>query len=54
MQQCSCSLEENCMDMNYFCNCDADTDAWYVASVLSFSPGETFLYTLHADLLTRR
>lgn len=30
VQQCSCSLEENCMDMNYFCNCDADTDSWYV------------------------
>ncbi|KAM3862428.1 contactin-associated protein-like 5 [Diretmus argenteus] len=28
VQQCSCSLEEKCMDMNYFCNCDADTDAW--------------------------
>ncbi|XP_054878363.1 contactin-associated protein-like 5 [Poeciliopsis prolifica] len=28
VQQCSCSLEENCMDMNYFCNCDADTDTW--------------------------
>ncbi|XP_029936327.1 contactin-associated protein-like 5 isoform X2 [Myripristis murdjan] len=28
VQQCSCSLEENCMDMNYFCNCDADTDVW--------------------------
>uniref|UniRef100_A0A4W6G0J8 Contactin associated protein-like 5a n=1 Tax=Lates calcarifer TaxID=8187 RepID=A0A4W6G0J8_LATCA len=28
VQQCSCSLEENCMDMNHFCNCDADTDAW--------------------------
>ncbi|XP_047226963.1 contactin-associated protein-like 5 isoform X1 [Girardinichthys multiradiatus] len=28
VQQCSCSLEENCMDMNYFCNCDADTDMW--------------------------
>uniref|UniRef100_A0A4W5PQA9 Contactin associated protein-like 5a n=1 Tax=Hucho hucho TaxID=62062 RepID=A0A4W5PQA9_9TELE len=27
VQQCSCSLEENCMDMNYFCNCDADTDS---------------------------
>ncbi|CAK6981274.1 contactin-associated protein-like 5 [Scomber scombrus] len=27
VQQCSCSLEENCIDMNYFCNCDADTDA---------------------------
>uniref|UniRef100_A0A3B3ZSN5 Contactin associated protein-like 5a n=1 Tax=Periophthalmus magnuspinnatus TaxID=409849 RepID=A0A3B3ZSN5_9GOBI len=29
VQQCSCSLEENCVDMNYFCNCDADTDTWY-------------------------
>ncbi|XP_047457635.1 contactin-associated protein-like 5 [Mugil cephalus] len=28
MQQCSCSLEENCIDMNYFCNCDADADTW--------------------------
>ncbi|XP_031415052.1 contactin-associated protein-like 5 [Clupea harengus] len=28
VQQCSCSLEGNCMDMNYFCNCDADRDAW--------------------------
>ncbi|XP_035031443.2 contactin-associated protein-like 5 [Hippoglossus stenolepis] len=28
VQQCSCSLEENCIDMNFFCNCDADTDAW--------------------------
>ncbi|XP_013878670.1 contactin-associated protein-like 5 [Austrofundulus limnaeus] len=28
VQQCSCSLEENCMDMNYFCNCDADRDSW--------------------------
>ncbi|KAM4561270.1 contactin-associated protein-like 5 isoform 1-T1 [Fundulus diaphanus] len=28
VQQCSCSLEENCMDMNYFCNCDSDIDTW--------------------------
>uniref|UniRef100_A0A8P4GQ38 Contactin associated protein-like 5a n=1 Tax=Dicentrarchus labrax TaxID=13489 RepID=A0A8P4GQ38_DICLA len=28
VQQCSCSLEENCIDMNYFCNCDADIDTW--------------------------
>ncbi|KAK6315407.1 hypothetical protein J4Q44_G00149360 [Coregonus suidteri] len=28
VQQCSCSMEDNCMDMNYFCNCDADTDSW--------------------------
>lgn len=30
VQQCSCSLEENCIDMNYFCNCDADADTWCV------------------------
>ncbi|KAG5852888.1 hypothetical protein ANANG_G00067300 [Anguilla anguilla] len=28
VQQCSCSLNENCMDMNYFCNCDANRDSW--------------------------
>ncbi|XP_048854339.1 LOW QUALITY PROTEIN: contactin-associated protein-like 5 [Brienomyrus brachyistius] len=28
VQQCSCSLEENCLDMNYFCNCDADRESW--------------------------
>ncbi|XP_036395954.1 contactin-associated protein-like 5 [Megalops cyprinoides] len=28
VQQCSCSLDENCIDMNYFCNCDADRDSW--------------------------
>uniref|UniRef100_A0A673BGB2 Contactin associated protein-like 5a n=1 Tax=Sphaeramia orbicularis TaxID=375764 RepID=A0A673BGB2_9TELE len=28
VQQCSCSLEENCVDMNYFCNCDADKETW--------------------------
>uniref|UniRef100_A0A8C9S2G3 Contactin associated protein-like 5b n=1 Tax=Scleropages formosus TaxID=113540 RepID=A0A8C9S2G3_SCLFO len=27
VQQCSCSLDENCIDMNYFCNCDADREA---------------------------
>ncbi|KAG9261095.1 contactin-associated protein-like 5 [Astyanax mexicanus] len=29
VQQCSCSLAENCIDMNYFCNCDADRTTWY-------------------------
>uniref|UniRef100_A0AAQ4NVV2 Contactin associated protein-like 5a n=1 Tax=Gasterosteus aculeatus aculeatus TaxID=481459 RepID=A0AAQ4NVV2_GASAC len=29
VQQCSCSLKENCVHRNYFCNCDADGDAWY-------------------------
>uniref|UniRef100_A0AAY4AZZ4 Contactin-associated protein-like 5 n=1 Tax=Denticeps clupeoides TaxID=299321 RepID=A0AAY4AZZ4_9TELE len=29
VQQCSCSLEENCLDMSYFCNCDSDQDTWY-------------------------
>ncbi|KAK1797512.1 hypothetical protein P4O66_000805 [Electrophorus voltai] len=28
VQQCACSLEENCVDMNFFCNCDADRDSW--------------------------
>ncbi|XP_077946747.1 contactin-associated protein-like 5 [Gasterosteus aculeatus] len=28
VQQCSCSLKENCVHRNYFCNCDADGDAW--------------------------
>ncbi|XP_036396204.1 contactin-associated protein-like 5 [Megalops cyprinoides] len=28
VQQCSCSLDGNCIDMNYFCNCDADKDSW--------------------------
>ncbi|XP_019897612.1 contactin-associated protein-like 5 isoform X3 [Esox lucius] len=28
VQQCSCSLAENCIDMNYFCNCDADSHSW--------------------------
>ncbi|XP_066511823.1 contactin-associated protein-like 5 [Hoplias malabaricus] len=28
VQQCSCSLAENCIDMNYFCNCDADRNSW--------------------------
>ncbi|GAA6072963.1 contactin-associated protein-like 5 isoform X1 [Tachysurus ichikawai] len=28
VQQCSCSLAENCIDMNHFCNCDADRSSW--------------------------
>ncbi|MBN3282086.1 CNTP5 protein, partial [Polyodon spathula] len=28
VQQCSCGLNENCIDMNYFCNCDADREEW--------------------------
>ncbi|XP_073701158.1 contactin-associated protein-like 5 [Garra rufa] len=28
VQQCSCGLEENCADVNYFCNCDADRVSW--------------------------
>ncbi|XP_067373283.1 contactin-associated protein-like 5 [Channa argus] len=27
-QRCSCRLEDNCSDRDYFCNCDADTDTW--------------------------
>uniref|UniRef100_A0A8C1JI47 Contactin associated protein-like 5b n=1 Tax=Cyprinus carpio TaxID=7962 RepID=A0A8C1JI47_CYPCA len=28
VQQCACSLDENCIDMNHFCNCDADRSSW--------------------------
>ena len=28
IQQCSCSLEGNCIDTDFFCNCDADRDSW--------------------------
>ncbi|TSM60558.1 Contactin-associated protein like 5-2 [Bagarius yarrelli] len=28
VQHCACSLEENCIDMNFFCNCDADRNSW--------------------------
>uniref|UniRef100_A0A8C4Z3K9 Contactin associated protein-like 5a n=1 Tax=Gadus morhua TaxID=8049 RepID=A0A8C4Z3K9_GADMO len=39
VQQCSCGLQENCQDMNYFCNCDADVNKWWVSNdtgVLSY------------------
>ncbi|KAL6035626.1 hypothetical protein STEG23_036462, partial [Scotinomys teguina] len=26
VQQCGCGLEESCLDIRHFCNCDADTD----------------------------
>nr|XP_033803133.1 contactin-associated protein-like 5 isoform X2 [Geotrypetes seraphini] len=28
VQQCSCGLEESCLDMRHFCNCDADRNEW--------------------------
>ncbi|XP_013202139.1 contactin-associated protein-like 5 [Microtus ochrogaster] len=28
VQQCGCGLEESCLDIRHFCNCDADTDEW--------------------------
>nr|XP_048299699.1 contactin-associated protein-like 5 [Myodes glareolus] len=28
VQQCGCGLEESCLDIQHFCNCDADTDEW--------------------------
>ncbi|XP_073161131.1 contactin-associated protein-like 5 isoform X4 [Lepidochelys kempii] len=28
VQQCACGLEESCLDMRYFCNCDADKEEW--------------------------
>nr|XP_028598567.1 contactin-associated protein-like 5 isoform X1 [Podarcis muralis] len=27
-QRCACGLEESCLDLRYFCNCDADKDEW--------------------------
>nr|XP_046248206.1 contactin-associated protein-like 4 isoform X2 [Scatophagus argus] len=27
-QQCACGLQENCLDSNHYCNCDADYDQW--------------------------
>ncbi|XP_029461074.1 contactin-associated protein-like 5 [Rhinatrema bivittatum] len=28
VQQCACGLEESCLDMRHFCNCDADRNEW--------------------------
>ncbi|KAM6466536.1 contactin-associated protein-like 5 [Liasis olivaceus] len=28
IQQCACGLEESCIDLRYFCNCDADKEEW--------------------------
>uniref|UniRef100_H3ADF6 Contactin associated protein family member 5 n=1 Tax=Latimeria chalumnae TaxID=7897 RepID=H3ADF6_LATCH len=28
IQQCACGFEENCIDVRYFCNCDADKEEW--------------------------
>ncbi|XP_020818787.1 contactin-associated protein-like 5 isoform X1 [Phascolarctos cinereus] len=28
VQQCACGLEESCVDMRHFCNCDADKEEW--------------------------
>ncbi|XP_069472868.1 contactin-associated protein-like 5 [Ambystoma mexicanum] len=28
IQQCACGLEESCLDMTHFCNCDSDKDEW--------------------------
>ncbi|XP_060227590.1 contactin-associated protein like 5-1-like isoform X2 [Meriones unguiculatus] len=37
VQQCGCGLEESCLDIRHFCNCDADTDEWTNdTGVLSF------------------
>uniref|UniRef100_A0A671K0A2 Contactin-associated protein-like 5 n=1 Tax=Sinocyclocheilus anshuiensis TaxID=1608454 RepID=A0A671K0A2_9TELE len=38
VQQCSCGLEENCADMNYFCNCDADRNDTGVLSYKEHLP----------------
>ncbi|XP_070097867.1 contactin-associated protein-like 5 isoform X2 [Equus caballus] len=28
VQQCDCGLDESCLDIQHFCNCDADKDEW--------------------------
>ncbi|NP_001041338.2 contactin-associated protein like 5-2 precursor [Rattus norvegicus] len=28
IQKCGCGLEQSCLDIGHFCNCDADTDEW--------------------------
>ncbi|GAB5575583.1 contactin-associated protein-like 5 isoform X1 [Prionailurus iriomotensis] len=28
VQQCECGLDESCLDIRHFCNCDADKDEW--------------------------
>ncbi|XP_069080702.1 contactin-associated protein-like 5 isoform X1 [Pleurodeles waltl] len=28
IQQCSCGLEESCLDLRHFCNCDSDKNEW--------------------------
>ncbi|XP_069472865.1 contactin-associated protein-like 5 isoform X2 [Ambystoma mexicanum] len=28
IQQCACGLEERCLDMRHFCNCDSDKNEW--------------------------
>uniref|UniRef100_A0A8C4F1E1 Contactin associated protein like 3 n=1 Tax=Dicentrarchus labrax TaxID=13489 RepID=A0A8C4F1E1_DICLA len=27
-RQCACGLQDNCLDSNHYCNCDADYDQW--------------------------
>ncbi|XP_029429832.1 contactin-associated protein 1 [Rhinatrema bivittatum] len=37
MQRCACGLEKNCVDPQFFCNCDADQPQWrYDKGILSF------------------
>lgn len=33
-RQCACGLQDNCLDPNHYCNCDADYDQWYHSPVL--------------------
>lgn len=28
IQRCACGLDKNCVDPQYFCNCDADHTLW--------------------------
>ena len=44
-QQCACGMQENCVDPNHYCNCDADRKEWY----RPFKSAHTFKYPSLVD-----
>uniref|UniRef100_A0A672IUR0 Contactin associated protein like 3 n=1 Tax=Salarias fasciatus TaxID=181472 RepID=A0A672IUR0_SALFA len=49
-RQCSCGLQDNCLDSSHYCNCDADFDQWYCFSAATDDSG---LLTLKETLPVR-
>ncbi|KAB0380403.1 hypothetical protein FD755_008187, partial [Muntiacus reevesi] len=58
VQQCDCGLDESCLDIRHFCNCDADKDEWISFSLaghfwnaVSFYTEASYLHfpTFHAE-----